>query len=63
MNKQRKTSSAHVLPSWFIQHVPSSATLQAWILLIDSTFFLVRVEDMQETLSPYDDLAMPKIDQ
>ena len=28
------------LPYWFIQQVPSSATNRAWILLIDSTFFV-----------------------
>ncbi len=33
------TSWGHVLPSLFIQQVPSCAAMRAWILLIDSTIF------------------------
>ena len=38
------TSWVHVLPSSFIQQVPSCAAPRAWILLIDSTIFLSESE-------------------
>ncbi len=40
------TSWAHVLPSSFIQQIPSCAATRAWILLIDWTIFCQSVQNV-----------------
>ena len=49
------TSWAHVLPSSFIQQLPSCAAPRAWILLIDLTYFLIRVYVVYFIIWPYSD--------